>query len=211
MKDYLIIANGPFLAKETILKNAENKITIALDGAANKLIQLDIQPDIVLGDFDSIDSRLLNHPTIQFISLPDQNYTDLQKGIRYCDANGAKSITILCASGGRMDHHENALRCLRTEYKKERLMLLHTEQQTLRFVKDEELFIEGNIGDKCGILAYPAGRFSSRGLEFDVTDFELVFGFADSTSNVLKETRAWISVTGEALIVMPLANVFPSP
>lgn len=207
MNDYVIIANGPFLPKEIILTHIQNKMIVALDGAADKLMSLNITPHVVLGDFDSI-SHFEQKEKIQFISLPDQNYTDLQKGIRYCDTQMAASITILCASGGRMDHHENALRSLRTEYKKNRPMLLHTDQQTLRFAKDEELYIEGSVGDKCGILAYPAGRFSSKGLQYDVTDFELVFGFADSTSNSLKEPRAWISVTGEALIVMPLSRVY---
>ena len=135
--------------------------------------------------------------------MEDQNTTDLVKAIRYCDTQGAASITIVCATGGRMDHHEAALRALRTEYKAERPILIHTELQTLRFAKNETVTFEGQIGDKCGVLAYPQGMFSSQGLEYDVENFVLDFGFSESTCNSMRKPKATVSVTGEALLVMP--------
>jgi thiamine pyrophosphokinase len=133
----------------------------------------------------------------------NQQLTDLIKAIRYCDGEGATSITLICALGGRMDHHEAALRSLRSEYRPKRPLLLHTEQQTLRFAKNEQVTLSGEAGDKCAIFAYPAGSFSSEGLAYDVCDYPLQLGFSESIGNALVGECARITIKGEALLVMP--------
>lgn len=223
MSDYLIVADGDFLVREIIQEAAKNKIIIALGEAADKLVRVGITPNILLGDFDSENLTHIKfwgiHQTfanlhdeeeeyignfgVTIVPHKNQNLTDLIKAIRYADAQSAKSITLICAVGGRLDHHEATMRSLRTEYRKERLLLLHTDQQTIRFAKDESIVMTGEIGDKCGIFAYPKGRFSSRGLEYDVNDYELNFGFSESVANSMRQVQADISVTGEALLIMP--------
>jgi thiamine pyrophosphokinase len=205
MKDFIIVANGDFLVKEIIEEAIANKTIIALDGAAKKLRRLNISPQVVLGDFDSLNQDEIETFAKHSLIVPanDQNLTDLVKAIRYCDNEGATSITIICASGGQLDHHEGAMRALRTEYKKNRLILLHTDQQTVRFAKDETVTLQGRIGDRCGIIAFPQGSFSSMGLRYDVKNMLLTFGFSDSTCNSLVQDKAVVTVSGEALLVMP--------
>jgi thiamine pyrophosphokinase len=222
-KHFIIVANGNFLVKEIITEAIQDKIIIALDAASDKLARMGIMPDIILGDFDNEDKTHAHrwgiHTTFQDLRDEDQPYqgnhgvtlvpgknqnlTDLTKAIHYCDANGAESITLICALGGRMDHHEAALRSLRTEYKKNRPILLHTEQQTLRFAKNEAVQLSGEIGDKCGIFAFPSGSFSSQGLVYEVENYPLQFGFSESVGNSLKATHAAVTITGEALLIMP--------
>ncbi len=213
MKHYIIIANGQFLIREIIEEAIQDKIILALDGAADRLARLGILPHIILGDFDSINKQAWGimegdephtgtHGT-HIIPSKDQNFTDLTKGIRYCDTQATASITLMCATGNRLDHHEGSVRALRAEYKKHRPIFLHTEQQTLRFAKDETICMRGEIGDKCGIVAAPAGTFSSTGLEYDVENFVLQFGYAESTCNALRAPQATVRVQGEALLIMP--------
>jgi len=223
MAHFIIVANGEFLVHEIINEAIRDKTIIALDGAADKLARIGVQPHIILGDFDSISvsgknnwgikksfSELKNDDApytgnfgVFIVPAKNQNLSDLTKAIRYCDKNNAESITIICATGGQLHHHETNLRSLRTEYKKSRPIILHTEQQTLRHACDEEVELHGKVGDKCGIMAYPQGSFTSHGLEYEVTDYELKFGFAESSSNALKQLHAKISVKGEALLIMP--------
>jgi thiamine pyrophosphokinase len=223
MKHYIIIANGDFLAKDILLEAIQNKVIVALDGAADKLLHLGILPHILLGDFDT---HSISDPTywgiqktfadlndheapyqgnhgVTLVPCKNQNLTDLNKAIHYCDQLGANSISIVCATGGRLDHHEAALRALRAEYRKDRLILLHTEQQTLRFAKNETISMSGEKGDKCGILAFPQGAFSSTGLEYDVVHYPLNFAFSESIANSLKMSTATLIISGEALLIMP--------
>lgn len=223
MQNYIIIANGTFLAKEIIQEAIRDKTIIALDGAASKLNRLGIKPHIILGDFDSTtdaektywgiektfeelnehDKPYQGNHGVTIVPAKNQHYTDLSKAIHYCDAHEAASITIICAVGGRSDHHEGVTRTLRTEYKKNRPLTLHTEQQTLVFAKDEQVIIHGEIGDKCGVVAFPKGTVTSQGLEYEADHFELEFGFAETTCNSLMQTSATITIEGEALIIMP--------
>ncbi|RDI48109.1 thiamine diphosphokinase [Aquicella lusitana] len=203
MKNYLLVANGNFLVREIITEAAMNSVIVALDGAADRLIRLGIQPDLILGDFDSIDSQSLASRQHSVVLANDQSLTDLVKAIRYCDDQQAASITLVCATGGRLDHHEGAIRSLRTEYKNKRPLLLHTEQQTLRYARDECITLYGMPGDKCGIMAFPRGIFSSQGLSYDVTDYPLHFGYSESICNSLMSDRAFLDIRGEALLIMP--------
>lgn len=207
MRHYLIVANGNFLAKEIICEAAENKIIIALDGSSNRLMRMQIMPQIIIGDLDSIDlidpNLIQNRNDLTILLRDDQNLTDLTKAIHYCDEQHAASITIVCAIGARMDHHEGAMRALRKSYSEQRPMLLHTEMQTIRYAKNETVVMHGEIGDKCGILAYPHGYFSSQGLGYDVTDFELSFGYSESIANFLAKPEARVDIKGEALLIMP--------
>jgi thiamine pyrophosphokinase len=219
MHHYVIIANGPFLEKEIIVEAIRGKRVIALDGAADKLARLGIPPHVILGDFDSLSNKsdwgikktLSEQNEYPYpgkhgswiVPMKNQHLTDLIKGIRYCDQQGAKHISLLCTTGDRLDHHEATMRALRTEYKKERPLLLHTEQQTVRFVKNETMTLQGEIGDPCGILAFPKGQFSSLGLEYDGNNHPLDFAFSESVCNRLKKQEVIIHIHGEALLIMP--------
>lgn len=223
MKEYLIVADGNFQVKEIILEAAQNKIIVALDAAADRLNRIGILPHIILGDFDS-DSKShtaywgiretfmdMNEDALPYtgrhgvtiVPRKNQNLTDLVKAIHYCDEQHADRITMICATGGRLDHHEAALRSLRSEYRKDRALILHTEQQTIGYACNETCIIKGESGDNCAILAFPDGRLTTRGLVYDVTDYKLEFGFSESYANSLKDRQATASITGEALLMHP--------
>lgn len=203
---YVIVANGDFLPKEMILEATRGKIIVALDGAGHRLLALGVRPTIVLGDFDSSSQYEFDALNIPTLHLADQNSTDLTKGIIYCDKQGATQVVIICAVGGRLDHHEGNLRALRAMHKPGRIILLYTEQQCLRFAKDESITFFGEVGDKCGVLAYPHGFCTSQGLTYEMTNHELHFALTDSTCNSLATTKAAITITGEALLIMPRSS-----
>ena len=217
MKEYLIVANGDFLVREIILEAMQGKIIIALDGAANKLRRIGIAPHVILGDFDSIDAEtqaywgiLQTSTDMVDVSMPyvgsngviivptkDQGYTDLEKAIAYCDLEGAECITIICATGGREDHHEGVKMALRAQYKVSRPIILHTEQQSLRYACDETIALVGKVGDYCGIIATRTGTCTSLGLKYECS------GHSESICNSLHAEVAVITVKGSALLIMP--------
>lgn len=219
MKDYLIIANGDFLLPEKIQQLSKDKVIIALDGAANRLAALNIHPHIVLGDFDStLESqdnpfgikKTFNELTEQetayqgkhgvtIVPAKNQTLTDLVKAIHYCDTRQARTITLICATGGRLDHHQAAIKSLEQEYKKDRPILLINDIQQMRYLRDESITVHGNPGSYCSIFPSHQARFTTTGLLFDVIDF-----MHDSVSNVLRTDTAAISVSGGAWVVMPL-------
>ena len=145
-KSFTIIADGPFLEQALLEATTKNRTVVALDGAANHLRAFNIKPDVILGDFDSInpasqafygihqtfkDLKDQEEPYIglhgvRIVPQLDQNLTDLEKAILYCDEHQATNIIILCASGGREDQHEGMKIALKHYYKRHRPMMAHS-------------------------------------------------------------------------------------
>ena len=112
----LIIANGQSCSFELMGQLLEwSPVVMVLDGAIHRVLELGIKLDIVLGDFDKIenwDELLANQQPVVVVHTPDQNKTDLEKGLDFLIAKGHKAVNILWATGKRADHHINNLSTL---------------------------------------------------------------------------------------------------
>src|SRR3989338_10150730 len=191
---FLIIANGPFLSVSHIQKLAKNKIIIALDGAIEKCETINIVPNILLGDFDSISQKAREKWSIfekehaenfKLISAEDQSKTDLEKAIVYCDAHNAETIDVVCATDGRMDHTLATLQTLKIHYRDSRKLILHTETENIFFIKNKKINITGKIGDYVGITGFPKAQFTSSGLRYEGDQTAIAFGVTSSFCNQL--------------------------
>jgi thiamine pyrophosphokinase len=104
----LIIANGEECSQELMGQLLEWQPTVmVLDGALDRVLPLGIKVDIVLGDFDRItnlEEKLQNQQPVQIVHTPDQNKTDLEKGIEHFIALGYPAANIIWATGLRADH-----------------------------------------------------------------------------------------------------------
>lgn len=221
MKKYLIVANGPFLSADLIRELAQGATIIALDGASDKLAKLGIMPNIIIGDFDSVEPNNVwgahrfenidddtppyaGNFGVTIVPAKNQDKTDLVKAINFCDFNEATHIAVVCATGNRMDHTLGNIRVLRAEHKENRALEIYTETQMLTFAKNETAIMRGEQGDYCGIMAFPEASFKSEGLVWGgETDYQLKFGYSDSTCNLIDKSPAKITITGEALLIHP--------
>ena len=103
----LILANGEAPAPEWARRiAAEHDLILATDGATHRAVGLGLTPDIVCGDFDSIDMPVARaeFPRARFLATPDQEQADLEKALQVAKAQGATAVTILGATGNRLDH-----------------------------------------------------------------------------------------------------------
>ncbi len=95
-----IVGAGHF--SETALELNENDYIIAADGGYNFLQKLGMHPDILLGDFDSIEDIPENIKKITFPSNKDD--TDMALAVNLAIEKGYKNIVLMGALGGRTDH-----------------------------------------------------------------------------------------------------------
>lgn len=201
---YLIVANGPFLSKSIIAEAAQEAHIIALDGAANMLVRLGIIPNIILGDFDSFQEEEV-FKDIEKITLPDQDFTDFQKALHYAKQN-ATSIHVVCATGGRMDHEQAALKALQGEHSSHCPIYLHNECQTITFASNQTIKIMGKNHDHCGIFGMPVASMSVKngGLEYvDQKPYHLLLSQCSSSNRLIGDEGAIVEIMGHALIVNP--------
>lgn len=205
-QDWLIIANGPLLSEDILHKLLPMKKIIALDGAIIGCINRSIIPDIVLGDFDSIDRNIIESMekkyNIQFIFLPDQETSDLDKGITYISQFKPRSVTICQAIGARLDHTLHNLRLLKRLYSKVKNMHIITETEKMVFIKDKTVLIHAEDIEPVALMSFPKATVSSKGLKYDMDNYVLEFAKRESTSNHLINASARITVNGEALLII---------
>ena len=73
----ILVLNGRLFNKNKLIKLLEKYSSIiCADGAANKLIDLNIIPDYILGDLDSLKKEYKDKYYEKIVELKDQNLND---------------------------------------------------------------------------------------------------------------------------------------
>lgn len=89
-------------------QHSEFEYVIGVDGGCALLQSLEIVPNLILGDFDSIESLATYEalwPSAEVLSFPAQkDYTDSELAIEVILKEKLDRIIIIGALGGRMDH-----------------------------------------------------------------------------------------------------------
>ena len=101
----VLLANGQYPEHKhplQILKEAKH--IVCLDGAVNKLTENHLNPNIIIGDMDSISSKLREKYSDIIIEKKSQDENDLRKALKWLDQRRYSHITILGATGLRDDH-----------------------------------------------------------------------------------------------------------
>jgi thiamine pyrophosphokinase len=115
MKQCLIIAGGDFDRKfassyiSMKYHNAGPDCLIAADRGLQAVQELGLIPDIMLGDYDSVDKACLDmyadNPDIRNLQYPpEKNYTDSQLAVVAALEAGVTDICMMGVTGTRMDH-----------------------------------------------------------------------------------------------------------
>lgn len=100
-----IVANGEVPSSELSIRLLRKmKRIICCDGAFQKLLSINIIPDVIVGDGDSMDREELSRHNIPYHADRSEEYNDLQKALKYCIANGYNDVLLMGCGGLREDH-----------------------------------------------------------------------------------------------------------
>ena len=110
MSKVLIVANGVWPKQFFDVHRCEEyQAVVALDGAANRLMERNVIPDILLGDLDSVSESVLEHckaSDVKVVHTPDQHRSDISKGLEWAHETYPDSeIDVIGVEIGRYDHH----------------------------------------------------------------------------------------------------------
>ncbi len=202
---FLILADGNenFLSKERLRTFLIEKIFVVLDGACRIARSLDLVPDIILGDMDSVDCDTLKHfQKLGSLIVPamNQNFSDMEKGIIYCQHHLAKSITILNACYGRMDHGLANIFFLKKYYNKQCSIRIFTEDSCIFYLRDESIDLCIKNGTKCGFFGFPSCIISVDGVRYKLDHQVLELGEFESIANEFITENVHCSVIGDCLV-----------
>ena len=92
-----LVLNGEFPSSSMIIEKIKSSdFIIAVDGAANELKKFHIQPNVIIGDFDSIID--LNDKSVCYINTPDQSKTDFKKSLEWTIKQKFSQVSIFAVS-----------------------------------------------------------------------------------------------------------------
>ncbi len=195
----LIFANGDLndgSAVRLALRQACDPLIIAADGGARHAWTLGLQPQIVIGDFDSLTEAELNtliasgaeirrHPV-------HKDETDLELALLAAAEQGCDLIRVIGGVGDRLDQTLGNVYLLALPALRGRDVRLVSGEQTTWLAYPGDLPICGGAGDTLSLL--PIGGdvrgISTEALQYPLHNETLRFGPARGMSNVLLSDAA---------------------
>lgn len=102
----VLIANGESPPLDILISEInKSDLIVAIDGGVNHCKDAHIVPDYLVGDLDSLDKTYVKkHPKIKIIKAENQDFTDLQKTLKFIIPFNPDSVSLFSVSGKRSDH-----------------------------------------------------------------------------------------------------------
>ena len=210
----IIIANG--ILKNLnfyneMLKNSE--VIIAVDGGANYLFKINIIPNVIIGDLDSISSdakKYYEKQKVSFIKYPTKkDFTDTEIAIDYAKKIGVKSIVFIGVLGKRFDHSiANIFLLKKTSFFNIPAKIIDENSEIYFLTGASTLNIEGKPKDVLSIIpiSQKVIGITLKGLEYPLKNSNLKFSSSRGISNVFKKKSAIIKIKEGDLLVIKVSS-----
>lgn len=205
MKKCIILANGKSPKKGIInyfQKSGYNTL-ICADGGANSALQMNIVPDVIIGDLDSISSKALKKfkAVSKIIQLKRQNDTDVEKCLKYAIKNKFDEALLVGATGNRLDHTFCNLGIVLKFFLKIKISLIaensflkaYTGKIELKTIPNETISLYG---------ISPETKIASKGLKYELINTALPFGVRESTSNIAIKNPVKLNISNGVVFVI---------
>lgn len=186
----LIIANGAACSPELLGQLLEwSPFVIVLDSAIERVFELEIKVDVLLGDFDrGFDPQLYlekQYP-LEIVHTPDQNKTDLEKAFDYLIEKGHTAVNVIWATGKRADHTITNITNIVRYREHLKIVILDDHSKIFLLPKHfQKWYTKDSI-----ISLIPIGEVTgihSDNLFYPLTNDTLTIGFRTGSSNHAKE------------------------
>jgi len=217
----LLVADGDVAARSDLDAawpgwNAGVRLVVAADGGALRARGLGLEPDVVVGDWDSLPAAELERLRARGADLielrPDKDESDAELALLATVARGASRVTVLGAFGGRrLDHalanvallaHPAVAGCdIVLLDGSARASLIAAPDRAGRPVTRR---LPGRVGDLVSLLPLggDASGVTTRGLRFPLRHEPLRLGPARGLSNVREAETAEVELDGGLLLVV---------
>ena len=182
----LIIANGAECSRELLDQLLEwSPFVIVLDSAIERVLDLGIKIDVLLGDFDRgfdpVYYKEKQYP-LEVIYAPDQNKTDLEKAFEFLIEKGHKAANVVWATGKRADHTITNITNIVRYRDQLKIVILDDYSKVFLLPKKFEKWYTANTP----ISLIPIGKVSgihSKNLYYPLEDDSLTIGYRTGSSN----------------------------
>jgi thiamine pyrophosphokinase len=202
----LIIANGASCHEELLGQLLEwQPLVIVLDAAIERVLDLNIKVDVLLGDFDrgfDPNEILKSQFPIEIVHKPDQNKTDLEKAFDYLIERKIPAANVIWATGKRADHTITNLTNI-INYRNHLKIVIHDDHSKIFLLPQKfQKWYPANTN----ISLIPIGivqGITTENLAYPLRNESLTMGYRTGSSNaVLEDGLVTISHTEGDLLLM---------
>ena len=208
-----IVVAGGDAAPEDAAQLTGADLVIAADSGAAWLDAVGGQPDLLIGDMDSIPADLLERLEARGVTIeshpPDKEASDAELAVARAVEMGATEIAILGGFGGERLDHELANVLLLAEGWNGAELRLSRGATTARAIKGGgrgggRLELEGSADDLVTLLPLAGDATGVRtfGLRFPLDGETLHLGRSRGLSNLIEQTPASVSLEAGILLVI---------
>lgn len=203
----VIIANGDLEYTSDIVNRIKMAgLIICADGGARHLRAMRITPHVMIGDFDSIhpdDQAFFNRQKVKTLPFPaKKNHTDSDLCLSWAIDNNATDVTLLGATGTRLDHTLSNIFLLK-KLDRENIPARVINHNNEIHMVTKYLELNGNKGDILSLvpITQQVTGVTLKGLEYPLVNATMTMGSSLGISNSFKDTTASIRVKNGILIV----------
>lgn len=200
---------------------ASNKydLLIAADSGMNFLYRNNLKPDVIAGDFDSVDAKVYTHfaelsdkknsamenvrPEILRLN-PIKDDTDTEFVIREAIRRGATEITVLGGTGTRLDHVMGNIHLLGIGLKENvRIQLVDAHNRIRMIESDIVLKKDEQFGQFVSLLPFAgtAKGVTLEGFKYPLEDYTIESFCSLGISNEIEDEQATVRVR-EGILLM---------
>lgn len=204
-KKCIIIGNGKAPAKKVLrsLVSKKYNIIICADGGANSARKINIIPDYIIGDLDSItpENKKYFSEHTKIIKISRQNDTDVEKCIKFALKHRYSECILLGVIGDRLDHSFCNLG----------IAIKFSDLIEIKVISGKSILsvAQGNVriaakpGEIFSLYAFDdKTKITSAGLKYKLKDTLLPFGKRESTSNVAVKDEVHLKIAGGKIFII---------
>ncbi|MCC8024098.1 MAG: thiamine diphosphokinase [Clostridium sp.] len=212
MKRCLIVTGGKLDLSFAglFLKHERFQKIIAVDAGLEAAKALDLEPDMIVGDFDTVKPEILEYyrqreHIVWDTHEPEKDETDTELALLRAQASGCEEIVILGATGGRMDHMIGNIHLLFPCLQKGIEAYILDSKNRIYLIDGERKFYKENLWGKYISflpLTEKVKGITLTGFKYPLFEKDIEIGSSLCISNELAEEMGTVTFADGVLIVV---------
>lgn len=196
-----------------LYEKGEEVFVISVDGGLKATVLLNVEPHVILGDFDTVAEDLLEKfvkgSDAQIVKLnPEKDSTDTEEALNFVFENTeCDEIIVLGGTGGRrLDHTYANLFLLKRALDKNVPMTFINENSKVFMINKDTVIEKDSDYKYISFLQFdgPAKGVTLEGFKYDIDDFDFDTNktYRLGTSNEFREPQGIIKIKEGCLLVV---------
>jgi thiamine pyrophosphokinase len=204
----IIISGGNSPSKELLMKEiTEDTFLIGADSGADCLYDYNIKPDLLVGDFDSINKNVFKYyeksDCIIDIYPTEKDSTDTEIAVQKALSMNPSEIVFLGCTGSRIDHLFGNIGMLKICLEYGVNACIKDKNNNIRLI-DTPILLKGTVGDIFSVQSYgdEVVGLTIKGGKYPLNNYDLKIGESITISNEFASSEVQLEFKSGTLMVI---------